>query len=913
MLGDFIRERLFELEWCSSETKLDVAPFREYYTNRGARVAEGIPLAAGLDCVSVSFRESQQLLVHQLPIGARTLLLSSESVLLRGVNKFSEAPVDCHGSIGQALEHQFPVVVQRKLAGFVLHVMSLDGMHLEFVTKHSTTGPHATWARDIWRSVVSAEESKLATALAEAKLVLCCECIDLIHDTGHPIPEPRDYGDRRLLCFSVQLRESLQELALPNEAACALCRSWGVPFVASRQLKSTNEFEAVVNEMCAWNGMLLGEAVCEGAVVTIELPPRFVRACFLEGAEKTLELAEGFVSPLRLKVKAEKYKIVRSLRSRALNESSSIGSRNAFAIHPFHELFVTWCAHVLRWTAKELEENVRERGIADLIAEFERYCQRKRQRPDGDAAPTGQPKRSFHDLVRWSTEIAIHRALPSQCSKHVLLLLCGLPGSGKSTATKLISERIVATGLFGWVFILSRDAVAQTLAKTDAECESKHAQRRLRGTIHYKLLDQVGRVSAALSWSRETCLVVLDACHAEERTRDYWMSQFPSNVTKLVAYFHCETAAARAAARSEHEILLGEEAVERATFAVGRRFTPPAGDRVISLNTSILDATGTCDQLYRRLGVLDRTVPERPCEVVEAAELDDKFFSPQLSQFTQDILGVQPERNFWPFAKSKVTLQNSYGIACIVPAENSNWDELRTAATAALVDVLEPSATSASLVSRLKQALFRVKHEASVQWGHTRWLHGLVKSRRYHAKGDAATMLCSSILEGEIRDRFEMRNELHVTMHFATGRTSAQTCRDWLAAHSLHEGDLVSVVVTSVCMSLDSFVCRVEQLSLPPACDKLVLASTNSFDDVEYPLHVTVGCSPGTDALEGAVLMDAVEELHKDNLRCQEEKARRKSANKLLPALPSRETKMHNFVEVRFANPLKLSGQIALR
>jgi hypothetical protein len=917
MLAELIRERFFALEWTS--TSLDMESLERFCVERGARSVATVRMISGPEATSFAFRESQQQLVRVLPTGSRTLLLRDAAILLRGANKFSDMPQRWRCSLGDAFGRGLRVAAQRKLAGFVVHYFSLDGSSIEVATKHSTEGSHATWAREIWRATLPSESSVAAT-LFQRRLVLCCECIDLENDRGHPVVEPEVSGKRRLACFSVQRRDTLQELALPAHESRALCDQWCIPFVPCCDVRGIDDIAALEATMCEWDGAFLGDPVCEGVVIVVEVPLQFVCGAMKapSAVAEALEALGGsaLVVPLRLKLKAERYKILRALRSRVLGESLSLSSGNAFAVHPLHELFVAWCYHVSRWSPDDLEAKVRSAGIEEVFSEFARYCQRKRPRGVGDLAEELSGKGDYTHLIRWVSAIGRRRTLISE-QPHVVLMLCGLPGSGKSTACRAL-EALTEGSPFRWMFTVSRDATAKRLTLQLGASDlpaSKHAQRRLRRAVHGAVLDQVALACAAATWTDGPCLVVLDACHAEQRTREFWFAQFPPAMKRLIAYFHCTDAASRAEQRVEHEVLEGEcAAVERATFAVARRFTPPTSSSdVLDVDTGALDAQQACQQLQHFLG-WRRALDQETMKVLDAAELQEKFFLPQIEDMAQGILGVSVVcGSFWLDWKKKASACRA-ATACIVLDEE--WGKsLRAFVVSSLAAALEPPAPPpAGVLSRIVRSVFPSGPASSVLNGHVAWVRGLVASRRYRSQCAEATV--EAMLEAELDSRFQQQDHLHVTLRYAVGLGAKDACLDWLLAQGLREGDCMTVTVSGFVISFDCISCKVAALAGPASCHTTPRASTNAFDDEEYPLHVTLGCAPGADALRGALLLQAVQTMQMENERCSLEKVQRKTlaAQREGVGIPAGTTRrMHNFVEIRFAAPLVLKGRVAIR
>lgn len=213
--------------------------------------------------VSVSVREQCQKDVRGLMCGARTLVIdaSTGAVIVRGVNKFfdyadlvSERHDDdthegskqpscassghpCAAAVWDSRFTCCPMWVQRKMAGFVVTLFSLDGRTLRVMSKHVWAGPHVVMARTILSQTLSAsQESALAADLHRMQLSVSCECIaEPAQDYAHPIPESAAFH-RSLVVFAVQFTHRVMECALAFEHVVTLAAQWGLPCVPHARL-----------------------------------------------------------------------------------------------------------------------------------------------------------------------------------------------------------------------------------------------------------------------------------------------------------------------------------------------------------------------------------------------------------------------------------------------------------------------------------------------------------------------------------------------------------------------------------------------------------------------------------------------------------------------------------------------------
>jgi predicted kinase len=489
--------------------------------------------------------------------GARTLFLDSATgnIWLRGINKFPDLHDAPPGQVQRALAGAKCGYLLRKMAGFVVHVWSPDGVSLRVASKHALEGPHVTAAQAYLDGLVRREA--LAKWLHEGGLVLSGECVDSVFDAYHPILDAA--FDRQVVFFAAHCRRSRLELTLPFAELVRCGAMFDLAVTPWRGLHGEagilTQAEALVVD--GWHETARGaelDAACRGAGAMFPLAEGFVVLLELPVSGS----ADAYVLPLRYKMKTLKYTVRRSIRG-ALEGSSQAPEwirRSDYAA-----LFRTW-ATATNGSMEGTADVVRARGVSLVVDAFEAATD-----PEVLAA-----------AIRQLAE----RAAVAQRTTHHVVLLCGLPGSGKST----------------WAQAVASETGAEVLSR-DHELASIGSDRRgAARSAHGKILGKLHRALSALG-SR---VIILDAVHATEAARRFWLRAVPPNHRATVVFFpesNLTALATRLSKRTSHETLSSHE-VEAALFTIARLFTRPTTDE-LARSRSETALTTPSDELIREL------------------------------------------------------------------------------------------------------------------------------------------------------------------------------------------------------------------------------------------------------------------------------------------------------------------------
>jgi tRNA splicing ligase len=166
----------------------------EAYVTHGRATTSAVELSDGHPAVSVSFKDASQGDVKNLPCGARSLLIEADTgaIVCRGINKFFDMGEVSDGWMSEEAlwrEKAYRVWAVRKMAGFVVTVFSLDGLHLEVMSKHALVGPHAQAARELLAKAGGAQRAQMAADLFTWGACASFECIRRTEDYQHPVLE----------------------------------------------------------------------------------------------------------------------------------------------------------------------------------------------------------------------------------------------------------------------------------------------------------------------------------------------------------------------------------------------------------------------------------------------------------------------------------------------------------------------------------------------------------------------------------------------------------------------------------------------------------------------------------------------------------------------------------------------------
>jgi hypothetical protein len=298
--------------------------------------------------------------------GARTLFLDSATgnIWLRGINKFPDLHDAPPGQVQRALAGAKCGYLLRKMAGFVVHVWSPDGVSLRVASKHALEGPHVTAAQAYLDGLVRREA--LAKWLHEGGLVLSGECVDSVFDAYHPILDAA--FDRQVVFFAAHCRRSRLELTLPFAELVRCGAMFDLAVTPWRGLHGEagilTQAEALVVDGWHENARAAElDAACRGAGAMFPLAEGFVVLLELPVSGS----ADAYVLPLRYKMKTLKYTVRRSIRG-ALEGSSQAPEwirRSDYAA-----LFRTW-ATATNGSMEGTADVVRARGVSLVVDAFE--------------------------------------------------------------------------------------------------------------------------------------------------------------------------------------------------------------------------------------------------------------------------------------------------------------------------------------------------------------------------------------------------------------------------------------------------------------------------------------------------------------------------------------------------------------
>ena len=625
-MDDLLRRCTFHKEWEAflNNTSIDSELLAQMATSGSASV-DTFRLPDGQTVQSYAVKERHQFDTHHLPIGARTLLLSTSSattgnrIVLRGLNKFpaiDEVGLDC--VLGAMGCEGVNVLLQRKMAGFIVHVFSTNGATIEVLSKHSLDGPHACHGKKLLQAALGDDPVRivrLAQRLFAANAVLSGEVVDKEFDKFHPILD--DDVDNGIVFFALQDRSSAAELSRTTASLISLTSEFGLkavqalpveaphrwPTAALGTTSSTNEENVdgrTFIERCqSWDCRPFGSPHGgEGFVLLLEIPLHSaVKALF--GEKPVPRQEQDLVVAIRVKIKTTRYELVRQVRSVVLGE--------------FHGSGIAGCgllpAVVLHWALgneirrpflnpKLLKDEVQRAGIHELMMSFARSV-------DGGQAAVDRVGHRSIDLL--------------YPKNHVFMLLSGLPGSGKTTMV----EHLVNCGqaLKGCqVIVISRDEIQARLmaaameSNPNSDALSGHQVRRIRKEVHAQT---VAALSHAISLDQtKPTVVILDACNADSNARHQWLSIVPVSFHVVLVDARCDvsTAASRAQLRDDHLTLAAADA-QQAVYKINEKLKHVTLDeakrffgtrQLVTIDTatsSITECSSQLDSALRRVPI----------------------------------------------------------------------------------------------------------------------------------------------------------------------------------------------------------------------------------------------------------------------------------------------------------------------
>ncbi|KAG5490860.1 hypothetical protein JKF63_00982 [Porcisia hertigi] len=882
--------------------KVDTAVLDEYVA-RGRVSLTSVTLSDGHGVASVSVKNASQGDVNGLPCGARSLLIDrvDGSIVCRGVNKFFD--LDEVG--GDWLRDSslwtdaYRVWAVRKMAGFIITLFSLDGVGLEIMSKHVLAGPHVDAARELLEKVDEAHRARLAADLFEWGACASCECIRRAQDFHHPVLEDEQF-DEKMVLIAVQRRTQLREESLCFSELPAMADRWGLVCAPGVAVPNDAALCSLFAATASWNAAYPPFSSCpqlaEGFVLLIEV------------AEPTAASVPQWRFPLRLKLKTPKYVVLRAFRSLVCGDSRPQS-------YLYHQALMGW---LQPRSAAEVRCRVEEAGVHALNSAFESGLlaqQRVRHRDASESVGEA--------LARLQRTTALLACPRSRCPLTVVVL-CGLPGAGKSTLAMALTRALaLQEGLspFSFVVHLSRDTVNRTVAAdhgiTDAS--SKHRQRRLRALVHQTLCRQVREVSCFSSEANQSGVLLLDACHATQASRQVWRQYLPRMLHRYeVAYVECSdlsVMAQRAAAREGHEVLHSAAEAQQALYAVRKKFQPPSlkeaawrvdtnkcctEEAVASLRAHLVQgaplssSTGRCRIL---------TIPALRSE----KHLND-------AHLLRDLLGL-PESNSVDLSAifSKMRMPKVTRTASLQLRLDCSTEALRGAAAQLVYSTLDqPRQEAVSFVSLgrclLQRVVSALRGSSSLSFspvtghvtrGHLKWLRGWL----LHGRGASG----STEVEKALQERFVVEPARpHVTLlHIkATDGTSSvdEATLEYLSQTGMHLGQEVTVHVESLLLDRHA-------LSFGVTLAGGLEVQGQGMDSTRHTatrLHITVGTAVGVPAAYAGGMTSAFDLWQAENDSLEAE--RRESCR----AVNRSQRKYHNFAQFQLSTALSVRGVVEL-
>ena len=863
-LAELVQENFFHREW--DRESLDEEQLRLHVKLGWARQAM-TPLAGcapNQRVYSVSYRENQQRKVRDLPIGSRSLLITSSTdeanakgeIFLRGINKFGDlVQPEVLSCFQDSRDADVDMFIQRKMAGFVVHLFSTDGKTVETMSKHSVCSEHAKEARRILGDELSVEQqTSLAQYMLEHDTTIACECISLSFDKGHPVPEDTIY-DHHLVAFAVGLRKSLPELVLPLPKAKRVCESFGMMFAPFQKIPNDRcvlFLREIQEHLTRWHAVVDGAPVSEGFVVVVECRPSDIAAS-LGYANRCSD--RSCAAPMRFKMKSAQYKVMRSLRSLILEgQPSSYQSTMQVAI-------LSWAHSCASLTLQLLREAVSAHGVHSLLLRFMGYVnlqRRKRFVPveSSSVADLGLSVGAALECATLQTERELRQI---EESPHGLVMLCGLPGSGKTSLCEHLCSVLRGGAPFDEILHISKDEISRHVTMRRDPAVSAHQLRQIQRDVHRQALQAIQYANMYLARKpRGTrVLVVLDACHATVASRKFFREVFPTRLfLDIIIYVKCDEinkCVARIASRTDHATLHGMGNAERAVYNISRIFVAPQEDverrRVITVDSFLLSAKECAEYVRGSLNFPLDGSSGKPATYISAQEIPDILESglrALIYALTGESAVVKPTECAKTLSAVGAALSN---IIAIWPSDgigqdwkSSLWELCVNALCTVLRSTPEqaPSATPFRSLFNWIAGSARVdgalQRSFEVIGGNAKWIPGRV----LHQKGMAGASM--EQMEKALLERFSVVPPLHVTLHhnkaawqlFHDSNGATPNVCSWISPGRC-AGKPCSVTVKELFFDGDAVGFKVEVLS--PSGE---IALGYQLGDQNVPLHITL-------------------------------------------------------------------------
>ncbi|CAD2213321.1 RNA ligase/AAA domain containing protein, putative [Angomonas deanei] len=830
--------------------------------------------------VSVSVKASEQGKVGKLPCGARTLLLDEKTgaIKVRGVNKFFDLDeVSRSWMEDNQTWTSCTVLCQRKLAGFVVTLFSLDGEKLGVMSKHVCGGTHVEVATRLLNKLLSpTQQANLASDLFHMHASASLECIAPTEDYGHPVLECAAYHDQ-LVLFSVQKTDSIRELAYTYTQVQTLAAWWGLPCVDATVLHSKSDLQYYMDSVGQWDTTRIkpfGE-VAEGFVILLQVPQtdKESQICF----------------PIRLKLKTTKYITIRALRSLLLGDSNP-------KVLLYHEAFLQW--YTRRGSREALLEEIRAKGVYHLCQQFEAdLASRKRERGESTTVQEG-----LVEMLRYTS-----RQVHTADAPLITVLLCGLPGSGKSTLSRGILQHYTSSeSSFHYGVHLCKDEIHAKLVNERGidMAANKHKKRRLLAALHKEMQKQVRSVASFCCSSAQPTLLLIDACNATPEARETWINCLGTTRSRvLTVYLMCDSTDvlhARMVARQQHPLIDSPEVAGLALETVVPLFVPPPVLDALQLNSgqlSIEEQRSTVLEHIESIVNKDSKFRQKFSATTPIASSTVSTLEDAASvKVLQAVFGstVQPGLMAQYTQRARQTDQVVYAASLSMTEE-----DLLNRVQAVLTSLLKDSTPQlqggamAAVWSRVKGALFGAQPtHTEVAAGHLRWLPGWLFQRQDHN--------CQPTnIKDALRSRFNMTPHPHVTLFYAPifgEDTEKKLTSTFLTQSAFQVGQPVECTLEELYMDRQALCLKA---MVEEHCTQW------SMTEARVPLHVTVGVGDKVKPAYAGELFHLFETWEKENQLLEQQQHQEKDN-----AVKRSQSKYHNFVQIRFTPPIQTSATV---
>ncbi|KAG5464542.1 hypothetical protein LSCM1_00732 [Leishmania martiniquensis] len=881
-------------------TKVETAVLDDYVARGRATLAD-VTLSGGRDVSSVSVKSPSQGDVKGLPCGARSLLIdyTDGSIVCRGVNKF----FDLNEVGGEWLKdfslwtEAYRVWAVRKMAGFIVTLFSLDGVRLDVMSKHALAGPHVEAARELLEKVSQAHRVRLAGDLYEWGACACFECIQRTQDFQHPVLEAEKF-DQQLVLIAVQRRTQLREESLCFSELATVAERWGLSSAPGVAVPNDAALHCVFAATASWHATYAPFETCpllaEGFVLLIETPGL------------TADPAHQWCFPLRLKLKTPKYVVLRAFRSLACGDSQP-------KRYAYHEALLGW---LQPRSAAEVRRRVEEAGVHALNSEFESdLLAQQRVRHRDSQETVGEA------LARLQCMTSLIACPCAQCPLTVVVL-CGLPGAGKSTLSVALCRALVSQGEespFRFAVHLSRDAASRSVAADHdiTNASSKHKQRRLRALVHQTLCDQMREVALFATETGQAGLLLVDACNATRESRRIWRQCFPATLHQYeVALVECSDAtvmAQRAARRDAHEVLLNAAEAQQALYVVRKKFQPPSLEEAAwSIDTKECDVEDAAFRLRTHLA--QKAPPSRCtscCRMLTFSALRDERRQ-RHAALLHNLLGSSGDTLVLAnMMLSEISTPKVLKTTSLQLRLDCSMELLRHAAAELVSSSLsqpdQPAVSfgflGRSLLQRLEAALrgsswaLPSPVTGHVARGHVKWLRGwLLRGRAGSGPVE---------VEKALRERFVVQPASpHVTLIHINSAPESSSCKDaiteYLSQTDMQLGQKVTAQVTSLLLDRHAV-----SFGVTLAGGQQVQGEgVHSAGDSVARLHITVGTAAGVSAAYAGSMFEVFDVLEAENASLEAERG------EPLRVVKRSQRKYHNFVEYQLSTAFPVRGVV---